>query len=78
MNYLIILLIAIPAAIFLVWVLNSEYDKCYSRMEYSGYAAMGSCGRLVGGTPSTEYLSESCIGCPYLVLECKKKGETHE
>ena len=39
-------------------------------MEYEGYAAMGCCGGLTGGTKSTDYLSETCCGCPHLVLGC--------
>ena len=37
-------------------------------MEYEGHAAMGCCGGIVGGTKATEYLSESCIDCPYFVM----------
>lgn len=36
-------------------------------MEYEGYAAMGCCGGLTGGTKATDYLSEMCIGCPHYV-----------
>lgn len=50
-----------------------SYEYCYSDMEREGYAAMGCCGGVVGGTSSTNYLSESCIGCPYLVLTNKKE-----
>ena len=27
-----------------------DYEKCYSDMEYEGYASMGCCGGLTGGT----------------------------
>lgn len=43
-----------------------SYERCYSEQEYSGNAAMGLCGGLTGGTRLTDYLSESCIECPYL------------
>ena len=31
-------------------------------------ASMGCCRGVVGGTSATDYLSEMCISCPYLVL----------
>lgn len=57
------------------WLRNrlyNHYENCYTDMEYQGIASMGCCGGVVGGTSATEYLSESCIGCPHLVLV---KGE---
>lgn len=48
---------------------KNDYDKCYSDMEYRGCAAMNCCRGLSGGTKNTGYLSENCIGCPYLVIE---------
>lgn len=42
------------------------HDSCYTEKEYSGYAAMGCCRGVYGGTAATEYLSEDCIDCPYL------------
>ena len=53
----------------IVWGVTPDYEKCYSDMEYEGYASMGCCGGLTGGTKSTYYLSETCCSCPYLVLE---------
>lgn len=56
---------------------SSAQEKYLLRMkdvieqEYSGHAAMGLCSGLVGGTKNTEYLSESCIGCPHLWKEDK-------
>lgn len=44
------------------------YRFCYTDREYEGMAAMGCCHGLVGGTGATEYLSETCVSCPYLVL----------
>ena len=46
----------------------TDYDCCYTDMEYRGNAFMGCCSGGVGGTSSTEYLSEMCIGCPYQVM----------
>lgn len=43
-----------------------SYEACYTKREYSGDAAMGLCGGMVGGTKATEYLSEQCVGCPHL------------
>ena len=34
-------------------------------MEYEGYASMGCCGGLTGGTKATDYLLEMCISCPH-------------
>lgn len=42
-----------------------NYSSCYDHMESIGYAIFGCCGGIAGGTRSTEYLSEMCIGCPY-------------
>ena len=49
-------------------IIFNYYDCCYTDMEYRGIAAMGCCCGLVGGTSATEYLSETCVSCPYLVL----------
>lgn len=70
----IIFLACIIVGIFLtINLLTTDYDKCYSDMEYEGYAAMGCCGGLTGGTKSTDYLSETCVSCPYLVLLHEKE-----
>ena len=45
-----------------------SYERCYSDMESQGVAAFGCCHGTVGGNATTEYLSESCIRCPYLVM----------
>ena len=72
--YVVLAGVALIAIIlFTIWGVTPEYDKCYSRMEYEGHAAMGCCGGLVGGTSATEYLSEQCIECPYLVLTDTRK-----
>lgn len=52
----------------IICCVTTEYDKCYSDMEWEGYASMNSCSGKCGGTKSTDYLSETCISCPYLVF----------
>ena len=54
----------------IIWVVTPDYEKCYSDMEYEGYASMGCCGGLTGGTKQTDYLSETCCSCPNLVIGC--------
>ena len=39
----------------IVWGVTPDYEKCYSDMEYEGYASMGCCGGLTGGTKATDY-----------------------
>ena len=72
---LILLIIAV-----VIWALTPEYEKCYSNREYEGYASMGCCGGLTGGTKATDYLSETCCSCPHLVLGCNpiRKEEKKE
>ena len=72
---LILLIIAV-----VIWALTPEYEKCYSDREYEGYASMGCCGGLTGGTKATDYLSETCCSCPHLVLGCNpiRKEEKKE
>ena len=53
---LIALCIVILIIAVIVWAVTPEYEKCYSDMEYKGYASMGCCGGLTGGTKSTDYL----------------------
>lgn len=72
---LIILLVFIGLISFIIWGATPEYDKCYTDMENTGYASMCCCGGLTGGDRSTNYLSETCIGCPYLVLVNDRKEE---
>lgn len=53
------------------WIRNlisMDYDSCYTDMEYKGIASMNCCCGVVGGTSATEYLSETCVSCPYLVI----------
>lgn len=75
---LILLIIAV-----VIWALTPEYEKCYSDREHEGYASMGCCGGLTGGTKATDYLSETCCSCPHLVLgydpirKEKKKNENN-
>ena len=65
---LIALFTLLLIAVAMIWGVIPEYDKCYSDMEWAGYASMNCCGGKCGGTKSTDYLSETCISCPYLVL----------
>ena len=51
----------------IIWGVTPDYEKCYSDMEYEGYASMGCCGGLTGGTKATDYLSETCCSCPHYV-----------
>ena len=44
------------------------YDCCYTDMEYKGIASMNCCCGIFGGTSATDYLSETCVSCPYLVI----------
>lgn len=67
---LIICVVIIVAITLLLHLLTTDYDKCYSEMEHSGYAVMECCGGITGGTKSTDYLSNICVDCPYLVLGC--------
>ena len=64
--------------VVIVWVIQhftSDYDKCYLEREDEGYAIFGCCGGMTGGTRQTNYLSEICVGCPYLVLPEEKKND---
>lgn len=54
-------------------IIFNYYDNCYTDKEYEGMATRGCCGGIVGGTSATNYLSETCVSCPYLVLSCKGK-----
>ena len=59
--------------VLFIKLIITDYDKCYSDMEREGYAVFECCGGLTGGTKSTDYLSETCVSCPYLVLGCNPK-----
>lgn len=52
---------------------RNKYDRCYLQMKSSGHTFLKKCTGALGGTKATDYLSESCIGCPYLHLT--KDGE---
>ena len=65
--FAVLILLLIIAVV--IWGVTPEYDKCYSAMEYEGHASMNCCGGKCGGTKATEYLSEICCSCPYLVLD---------
>lgn len=46
-------------------------ESCYTEMGKCGYATMGCCCGRAGGTWATNYLSETCLDCKYLVLDTK-------
>ena len=43
-------------------------ESCYTEMERRGIASTGCCCGVVGGTSTTNYLSESCCDCKYFTL----------
>lgn len=51
------------------------YEFCYKEKERDGYAVFGMCGGVTGGDYYTDYLSYSCIECPYLVLTSPNEKE---
>ena len=65
---LIVIFALLLIAVSIICVVTTEYDKCYSDMEWEGYASINCCGGKCGGTKYTDYLSETCISCPYLVI----------
>lgn len=75
---MIALLVFILIIAVVIWALTPEYDKCYSDMEYEGYASMGCCGGITGGIKDTYYLSETCCSCPHLVLGCDQIRKENE
>lgn len=48
------------------YYLSREY--CYDCMEQKGSAAFGMCCGMAGGDAQSNYLSYSCMDCPYLTL----------
>lgn len=70
MSKLIALFVLLLIIAVIICGVTPDYEKCYSDMEYEGYASMGCCGGLTGGTKSTDYLSKTCCSCPHLVLGC--------
>ena len=47
----------------------SSYDKCYHQMEIQGFAVFMCCCGMAGGDSSTDYLSYTCVDCPYFVYK---------
>lgn len=43
-------------------------------MESRGHAVFGMCSGQMGGDYETEYLSYSCMDCPYFDISIYKKG----
>ena len=60
----IIIIFILVLLLLVISKLRSEYDKCYSNMEYSSIAAFGCC---KGKTNSIGDLYETCTNCPYFV-----------
>lgn len=57
--------------------LKYKFSKecCYHEMELRDFASGKRCGGLMGGDRFTDYLSYSCVDCPYLDLsygKCKR------
>jgi hypothetical protein len=51
---------------FINWLkYHLSHEWCYDRMEKEGIAIFGCCCGVVGGGKQTNYLSETCMGCPY-------------
>lgn len=78
MSKFIIFIVISVVLLVVLWSIvhfTSDYDKCYSERENEGYAIFECCGGIAGGTKSTKYLSETCNGCPYLVLVKEDKKE---
>ena len=78
---LLLYLLVTALCILLIWAVLSYqerrciYDKCYKRMKDEGIAAHSCCCGSFGGDKHTNYLSYSCMRCPYLVLVRKEKKE---
>lgn len=76
MTYLIF--IGLLSISFIICVIKRKFftsfhDKCYEEMESQGNAVFGMCGGQMGGDYETEYLSYSCINCPYFNISILKK-----
>lgn len=44
------------------------YDLCYYQMHRAGNTHEDKCRGCIDDTKHTNYLSEDCVGCPYLDL----------
>lgn len=78
---IIILTIVVIMLIILFLVIKrtfytSYYDKCYEDMKNRGDSIFGTCCGQSGGDKYTDYLSYSCIDCPYF-NNLFKYGEKH-
>lgn len=74
---LCILAIAYIFSFAIWWLFAPEYERCYCQMEKNGAATLGVCSGMMGGDKETEYLSYSCIDCPYFVktIDGKEMGK---
>lgn len=68
-----VMAVTVLLIVLLLSICQTNYEKCYLEREKEGYAVFNMCGGYVGGTSTTGYLSESCIGCPYLSKKCNKE-----
>ena len=64
----LLLVLFVTVLFLIVHFATTDYDRCYSEMEYAGHASQNCCHGSAGGTINTHYLSETCVSCPYLKL----------
>lgn len=70
MIYIIILAMVVILLMTLFFIVKrafftSYYDKCYEDMKNRGDTVFGTCCGQSGGDKYTDYLSYSCVNCPY-------------
>lgn len=80
-DIIILTMVVILLILFFVVVVKrifftSYYDKCYEDMKNRGDAMFGTCCGQSGGDKYTDYLSYSCVNCPYF-NNLFKYGEKH-
>lgn len=80
-DIIILTMVVILLMLFFVVVIKrvfftSYYDKCYEDMENRGVTIFGTCYGQSGGDKYTDYLSYSCVDCPYF-NKLFKHGEKH-
>lgn len=74
-NLLIILLMVVCFIICIKLTFFIPFhDTCYTEMEKREIASQGSCCGCWGGDWETDYLSYSCMDCPYFVETIDGKG----
>ena len=65
---IIVFIMVIMSLVFNLIFGSSYYEKCYRDREKEGIAIFNCCEGVSGRPNSTNYLSETCVSCPYLVL----------